>query len=61
VIVAHNHPSGDPGPSAEDREVTTRLVKAGEVLGIRVLDSVVVGDGGYCSLRDVEPGRFGVA
>src|SRR5262245_51828667 len=42
VIVAHNHPSGDPSPSPEDREVTARLVKAGTVLGIRLLDSVVV-------------------
>ena len=61
VIVAHNHPSGDPGPSREDGEVTTRLVKAGEVLGIRVLDSVVVGDVGHSSLRESDPGRFGAA
>jgi DNA repair protein RadC len=58
VIVAHNHPSGDPSPSREDREVTDRLIKAGEVLGIRLLDSVVVTNSGYVSLREAEPKRF---
>lgn len=42
IIVAHNHPSGDPSPSPEDRQVTRQLVKAGELLGIKVLDSLVV-------------------
>ncbi len=45
VVVAHNHPSGDPTPSAEDRDVTERLRRAGELLGIELLDHVVVGDG----------------
>jgi len=45
VVVAHNHPSGDPTPSAEDRDVTERLRRAGELLGIEMLDHVVVGDG----------------
>jgi DNA repair protein RadC len=58
VIVAHNHPSGNPSPSREDRDVTDRLVRAGEVLGIRLLDSVVVTYSGYVSLREAEPGRF---
>ncbi len=58
VIVAHNHPSGDPSPSREDREVTERLVRAGELLGIRLLDSVVVTDPGYVSLREEDPGKF---
>jgi DNA repair protein RadC len=44
VVVAHNHPSGDPTPSAEDRAVTERLRGAGELLGIALLDHVVVGD-----------------
>ena len=44
IVVAHNHPSGDPTPSAEDRAVTDRLQRAGELLGIEVLDHVVVGD-----------------
>jgi DNA repair protein RadC len=58
VIVAHNHPSGDPSPSREDREVTERLIRAGELLGIRLLDSVVVTDSGYVSLREADPGAF---
>jgi DNA repair protein RadC len=52
LVLVHNHPSGDPTPSAEDREVTTRLARAGEILGIRVLDHVVVAERGYCSLRE---------
>jgi DNA repair protein RadC len=46
VIVAHNHPSGDPMPSAEDHELTKRLVAAGKLIGIAVLDHVVIGDEG---------------
>lgn len=52
VIFLHNHPSGDPTPSQEDRVLTARLVSAGEVLGIRVLDHIVVGDGHYVSFAD---------
>lgn len=53
IIGAHNHPSGDPAPSAEDRALTDRLVKAGEILGIPLLDHVVVGDEGrYVSFAD---------
>jgi DNA repair protein RadC len=52
VIFLHNHPSGDPTPSQEDRMLTARLVSAGEVLGIRVLDHIVVGDGRYVSFAD---------
>ena len=44
VIVAHNHPSGDVTPSAEDREATRRLVRAGELLGVPLLDHVIVAD-----------------
>jgi DNA repair protein RadC len=51
LILVHNHPSGDPAPSAEDREVTRRLVRAGELLGVRVLDHVVVAERGFCSLQ----------
>ena len=51
-ILVHNHPSGDPTPSAEDREVTSRLVRAGEILGVRVVDHVVVAERGFCSLRE---------
>jgi DNA repair protein RadC len=52
VIFLHNHPSGDPTPSQEDRILTARLVSAGEVLGIRVLDHLVGGDGRYVSFAD---------
>lgn len=52
VILAHNHPSGDPTPSREDREVTTRLVQAGKLIGIEVLDHLVVGQGRYTSFRE---------
>ena len=47
VILAHNHPSGDPTPSIEDRKVTERLQLAGELLGIKVIDSLVFGDSSY--------------
>ena len=49
VIVVHNHPSGDPTPSAEDRAVTRQLVDAGRLVGIEVLDHVVIGEGRYVS------------
>jgi len=52
LILVHNHPSGDPAPSTEDREVTRRLVRAGELLGVRVLDHVIVAERGFCSLRE---------
>ena len=52
VIVAHNHPSGDPTPSSEDIAVTKRLIEAGKVLGIQVLDHIVIGDGRYVSLKE---------
>ena len=45
ILMAHNHPSGDCQPSREDRALTTRLVEAGKLLGIAVLDHVIVGDG----------------
>ena len=52
VVLVHNHPSGDPGPSDEDRQLTRRLVRAGELLGIPVLDHVIVARGGFVSLRE---------
>jgi DNA repair protein RadC len=54
VILVHNHPSGDPTPSREDREVTARLVHVGEILGVPVLDHVIVAESGYVSLRQME-------
>lgn len=53
VVLAHNHPSGDPEPSAGDWAVTRRLEQAGKLLGIEVLDHLVIGDGRFVSLRDL--------
>jgi DNA repair protein RadC len=53
LIAVHNHPSGDPEPSAEDHAITERLRQAGELLGIPLVDHVVVADGGWVSLREV--------
>ena len=50
VIVTHNHPSGDPEPSAEDAAVTKRLTEAGRLLGIPVLDHIIIGGDGHVSL-----------
>jgi DNA repair protein RadC len=52
VIFVHNHPSGDPDASPEDRALTERLVSVGELLGIRVLDHVIIGDRQYLSFAD---------
>ena len=52
IICLHNHPSGDPEPSAEDRELTARLEAVGELLGIPLLDHLIVGDGRYVSFAD---------
>ncbi len=52
VILLHNHPSGDPKPSSEDINVTNRLVEAGELMGIKVLDHIIVGEKNYVSFRE---------
>lgn len=52
VILVHNHPSGDPTPSAQDVEVTRRIARAGQLIGIPVLDHVVIGGEGHCSLAE---------
>jgi DNA repair protein RadC len=52
VLVAHNHPSGTLEPSAEDLALTRRIVKAGELLGIRVLDHLIVTESGFVSLKE---------
>jgi len=52
VIIAHNHPSGDPTPSREDIEVSKRLCQAGQVVGIEVLDHIIIGDGRWVSLKE---------
>jgi DNA repair protein RadC len=52
VLVCHNHPSGDPEPSRDDVQLTKRLQESGELLGVRVLDHIVFGDGRWTSLRE---------
>ena len=54
IICLHNHPSGDPAPSREDRECTERLYnyKASKILGIRLLDHIVIGENDYFSFAD---------
>jgi len=51
VILAHNHPSGDPSPSREDLKITEKLVKTGEIIGIQVVDHLILGDG-YLSFKE---------
>lgn len=52
IICFHNHPSGDPKPSREDIEITKRLVEAGNIMGIEILDHIIVGDDRYVSLKE---------
>lgn len=52
MIVAHNHPSGDPAPSPEDIRVTREIVQAGKLLSIDVLDHMVIGRNQFTSLRE---------
>jgi DNA repair protein RadC len=52
VVFVHNHPSGDPTPSKEDIEITRRLREAGEIMGIRVLDHIIIGRGRHVSFVD---------
>lgn len=58
LVVAHNHPSGDPTPSAQDRAVTERLRQVGDLVGITLLDHVVVGASGYYSFAEERPGAI---
>lgn len=52
LIVAHNHPSGDPEPSREDRETTRRLCEAGRILGLPILDHLIIASRGFFSFRE---------
>ena len=52
IIVAHNHPSGNPVPSPEDIDVTKRLIEAGQILGIDLLDHIIIGDHQFVSLKE---------
>ena len=49
IILVHQHPTGDPSPSSEDIAITRRLKEAGEIMGIKILDHIIVGDGEYLS------------
>jgi DNA repair protein RadC len=51
IILAHNHPSGDPTPSPEDRYLTRRLIAGGALVGVEVIDHLIVGDDRYYSLK----------
>lgn len=53
IILGHNHPSGDPHPSKEDIEITARLKEAGNILGIKVLDHIIIGDKHHVSLSEM--------
>jgi len=53
IVCFHNHPSGEPKPSKEDIETTNRLVEAGKIMGIEVLDHIIVGDDKYTSLKEM--------
>lgn len=52
IIIMHNHPSGDPAPSREDIDITRRIRKAGELLGIALLDHIIIGDHRYISFKE---------
>lgn len=53
MILAHNHPSGDPAPSKEDIEISKKLIEAGELLGISILDHIIIGDDKWVSLKSL--------
>ena len=52
IILMHNHPSGNIEPSKEDKNVTSRLIKCGELIGIDVIDHIIIGDGAYYSFKE---------
>jgi len=52
IIIGHNHPSGEPTPSREDKEVTNRIDQACQIIGIQLLDHIVLGENGYYSMKD---------
>lgn len=58
IVVAHNHPSGDPTPSEDDFKITRELIEAGQILRIPVKDHIVIGAGSHTSFREYVPGFF---
>ncbi len=53
IIAVHNHPSGDPYPSEEDKKLTNRLIQAGEIIGIKLLDHLIIGYDNYISFKEI--------
>ncbi|QEK13627.1 JAB domain-containing protein [Crassaminicella thermophila] len=53
LVLIHNHPSGNPKPSNEDIKITQRLIEAGKIIGIEILDHIIIGDGIYISLKEI--------
>uniref|UniRef100_UPI003FEE286A JAB domain-containing protein n=1 Tax=Megamonas funiformis TaxID=437897 RepID=UPI003FEE286A len=51
IVLVHNHPSGDPTPSIEDVKITGKIIEAGKLLDIEVIDHIIIGDGIYTSLK----------
>lgn len=54
LIIFHNHPSGDPTPSREDIQITKQMKRAGEIIGIPLLDHIIIGDGCHISMRETD-------
>ena len=52
IVLIHNHPSGDPSPSQQDMEITHRISKTGQIIGIKLLDHIIIGDGNFYSFAD---------
>ena len=61
IVLAHNHPSQDPTPSTEDCNLTERIARAGELMGVRLLDHIIVTRNSYFSFRENDRERLGVA
>jgi DNA repair protein RadC len=52
IVLVHNHPSGDPSPSTEDIKITKRMKDAGNLIGIKLMDHIIIGDNKYISLAE---------
>jgi DNA repair protein RadC len=52
IIMVHNHPSGDPTPSSEDKAITVRINEAGKLIGIELADHIIIGDGRFVSMKE---------
>src|SRR5699024_8617345 len=54
IVIAHNHPSGNPEPSNEDQQMAKRVQETGKLLGIQLLDCIILGDNSYISMKEVD-------